>query len=308
MSTAPRRHAGCPQIVATLSAGADRGSNVVRMTTALARRERRIAVGRMAEGQDGVVHRSQLIAMGLTASAIESEVRARRWRKVGRHTICTHTGDLGDGAMRRYAVWEAGSRAALDGSTALQEAGLTGVAEDAMHVSIEGGRGRRRPPGVVLHHVRERCPGELLDHGIPVVRPPVAALRAASWAWSDRQAALWLVAPVQQKLVLPEHLASALDDVGIRERRTFIRQVVHDITGGAHSLNELDFAVECRRRGIPEPDRQVVRRTPGGRYYLDVRWADLRLVVEIDGFQHTQGLAPVDAAAIPRVSDQSSPR
>jgi very-short-patch-repair endonuclease len=50
----------------------------------------------------------------------------------------------------------------------------------------------------------------------------------------------------------------------------------------------------CRRRGLPEPDRQFVVRTASGRVYLDVRWLDIRLVVEIDGSGHRDGLALVD--------------
>ena len=59
---------------------------------------------------------------------------------------------------------------------------------------------------------------------------------------------------------------------------------------GVQSLGELDFARMCRARGLPEPSRQVVRRGPRGRIYLDVRWEDSRLVVEIDGAQHREGL------------------
>ena len=70
-----------------------------------------------------------------------------------------------------------------------------------------------------------------------------------------------------------------------------VRQVVADLTDGAHSLGELDFARLCRERGLPEPSRQAVRRGPRGTIYLDVRWDHLRLVVEIDGAQHTQGLS-----------------
>ena len=68
--------------------------------------------------------------------------------------------------------------------------------------------------------------------------------------------------------------------------------VVKDIALGAQSLGELDFARLCRARGLPAPDRQVVRRGPKGRIYLDVRWR-CGVVVEIDGIQHTWGLAPV---------------
>jgi len=69
---------------------------------------------------------------------------------------------------------------------------------------------------------------------------------------------------------------------------------LRDITDGAQSLGELDFAQMCRRHGIPPPDRQVLRRTARGRVYLDARWAGRRLVVEIDGAGHRVGLAVTD--------------
>ena len=37
---------------------------------------------------------------------------------------------------------------------------------------------------------------------------------------------------------------------------------------------------------LPEPDRQVLVRSPNGRAYLDVRWRRWRVVVEIDGIGH----------------------
>lgn len=73
-----------------------------------------------------------------------------------------------------------------------------------------------------------------------------------------------------------------------------MRQVVRDLADGAQSLGELDFAAMCRRHGIPEPDRQVMRRTPRGRIYLDARWQASRVVVEIDGAGHRVGLAVSD--------------
>lgn len=44
---------------------------------------------------------------------------------------------------------------------------------------------------------------------------------------------------------------------------------------------------ELRRRGLPEPQRQVLRRDGRDRYYLDLSWPDFRLVLEIDGVHHT---------------------
>jgi very-short-patch-repair endonuclease len=96
---------------------------------------------------------------------------------------------------------------------------------------------------------------------------------------------------VQQRLTTPMRLAAAQRLVRGRTRRSFIRAVVRDIAFGVQSLGELDFARLCRARGLPEPSRQEVRQTPGGRIYLDVGWDDVDLVVEIDGAQHRWGLA-----------------
>ena len=123
--------------------------------------------------------------------------------------------------------------------------------------------------------------------GIPRSLPAVATVQAALWARTDREAALLLVAPIQQRLASAEAVAEVLSP-GSRETSgaRSLRAVVLDVTDGVRSLNELDFATLCRRRGLPEPDRQAVVRTPDGRAYLDVRWRRWRVVVEIDGVGH----------------------
>lgn len=70
-------------------------------------------------------------------------------------------------------------------------------------------------------------------------------------------------------------------------RRRFLHAVVNDLLDGARSLGELDVGRELRRRGLPPPQRQVLRRDNRNRYYLDLYWPDFRLVVEIDGIHHT---------------------
>jgi very-short-patch-repair endonuclease len=96
---------------------------------------------------------------------------------------------------------------------------------------------------------------------------------------------------VQQRLTTGERLRAASASHAGRTRRAFIATVIGDVCDGAHSLGELDFAAMCRRRGLPEPDRQVVRHGPDGRVYLDVGWHARRLVVEIDGSGHRRGLS-----------------
>lgn len=256
------------------------------------REARRRLAAELAEPADGVVSRATLAAAGISRHDVRYEVDAGRWRVHGHQTVAVHNGPLNVVARRWSAVFETGATiAAVDGVTALQHAGLTGFVDDRIHVSAVHNHNTERLPGVVVHKVIRRVSGELVLAGLARTRPAVAAVRAAHWASSDRQAALVLLMTVQQRLTTPRRLAAAQRLVRGRTRRAFIRAVVRDIAFGVQSLGELDFARQCRARGLPEPSRQVVRQTPGGRIYLDVAWDGYDLVVEIDGAQHRWGTA-----------------
>ena len=236
--------------------------------------------------------RADLAQLGCDRHVIAREVAAGRWVLHGRQTVSVHTGALDDVARRWRAIWEVGLRiAVLDGVSALQAAGLTGFREYAVHVSVPHTVTIRPVEGVIIHKVRHREPGDVLDNGIPRVRPSAAAIRAAQWARSDRQAALLLAMPVQQRLVPGADLVAAAARVSGRTRRALIPVLVGDVADGAQSLGELDFAARCRRWRIPEPSRQVLRRLPGGAAYLDAWWEEARLAVEVDGSGHRMGLA-----------------
>jgi very-short-patch-repair endonuclease len=253
--------------------------------------ERRELARTAAFTTDGVTSRDALLALGLTHVDVRTEVAAGRWRCHGLQTVALHCGPIGVDARRWQAIWETGAGvAALDGVTALQVAGLRNYVDEEVHVSVIHTASVKHLPGVRLHKVIRRLPDELSSSGPPRTRPAVAALRAASWAVSDRQAALILLMTVQQRLATPRQMLELSARMPGRRRRGFVRRILFDAADGVQSLGELDFARMCRSRGLPEPSRQVVRRGPRGRIYLDVRWEDSRLVVEIDGAQHREGL------------------
>lgn len=56
--------------------------------------------------------------------------------------------------------------------------------------------------------------------------------------------------------------------------------------GGVRSLGELDVGRAMRRRGLPEPARQVLRRRPSGTQYLDADFPEQGITLEVDGAQH----------------------
>lgn len=240
----------------------------------------------LANAQDGVVSRRQLYAASLTRWQIAAELRAARWRAHGRQTIAVHTGDLTGRAPYWRAVFETGPRAVIDGVSALSLAGLQGWETVAIRVSVPRGARVPRLRDAVVRQTRRWRAEDVVPAGVPRVRVDVAAIHAALWAGSDRQATTLLAMTVQQRLVTAEAVGAALLQVRRDKRRRLLETVVLDLLGGAHSMGEIDFARECRRRGLPAPSRQVVRQAATGKVYLDVRWDDLRVVVEVDGAQH----------------------
>jgi very-short-patch-repair endonuclease len=234
-------------------------------------------VERLAARQGGVVSRRQLLACGVPRWRTRSQVRAKRWRVHGRQTVAVHTGDLGQLALLWAGTFEAGTRGVLDGTAALLAAGLQGYAVDRIRVSV--------PRGAKAHR------SLLFD-----IRPEVAAVRAALWAATDRQAALIVSMVVQQRIAAADAIGRELLAVRRDRRRRFVERVVLDVMGGSESLGELDLMRECRRRDIPLPDRQVVRGGARGTFFLDARWARFGVVLEIDGIHHVHATQVVGDA------------
>ncbi len=242
----------------------------------------------LAEGQGGVVSRRQLYAEGITRAEVRANLAARRWRPVGRNTIAVHMGPLDQHAIHHVAVLEAGPRAYLDGASSLIEGGLKGFDAPKVRVSVPRGAKIWRVRGIDIRQTRRFDPEDLMPgSGVPRSKNPVAAVRAALWARTNKEAALAISMTVQQGLASAEAVGHAMLKVRRDKRRAFIHDILLDLLDGARSLSEIDFARECRRRGLPEPSRQSVRRGRKGRYYLDVYWEEWGLVVEIDGIHHT---------------------
>ncbi len=151
----------------------------------------------------------------------------------GRPSRCTRPRSRGRAEWRR-AVLETGGDAALDDVTALQAAGLKGYDEELIHVSVSQGREHHDPVGVRVHETRRRAAADLVGAGIPRVRPPVAALRAALWARSDRQAALIVVMAVQQRLATSTAIEAELAKVRRDKRRRFLQVIVRAV----HTVRE----------------------------------------------------------------------
>ncbi|WP_158296664.1 endonuclease domain-containing protein [Nocardioides albidus] len=241
----------------------------------------------LADAQHGVLSRRQLYGLGVTRWEIRAHVRAERWRRLGDQSVVIHTGPLSPTGHCWAAVFQAGPRAQLDGAACLVAWGLQRYEIDRIRVSVPRGARIRRTRRYDIRQTRRWSPDDLVTSGIPRTPVAVAAVRAALWAQSDKQAAHLLVTTVQQGLSTPSELGIQALRVRRDRRRALLYAVINDLLDGARSLGELDVAREARRRGLPPPARQVLRKDRRGRYYLDLYWPDHHLVVEVDGIHHS---------------------
>jgi hypothetical protein len=117
-----------------------------------------------------------------------------------------------------------------------------------------------------------------------------AAARAAAWARTDREATLIVISALQQRLIEPRRLLQTVELLPRLPRRRLVAELVREFNGGAHSLNELDFAAMCHRYDVPPPRRQAKRYDSAGQLRaIDVEFVTVSgkiLRLEIEGIQH----------------------
>ena len=241
----------------------------------------------LASYQGGVVSRRQLYAAGVTRWQVQAQLRASRWQVIASQSVCLHNGPMDQMGISWAAVFQGGPRACLDGASSLVAGGLERFTVDRVRVSVPRGAKVQRAATFDIRQTRRWDPADLAPAGIPRTRPEVAAVRAALWATSDRQATYLLTLTVQQGLAAAEALARQALRIRRDKRRVLVQTVVGFLLQGARSLGEIDLARELTRRGLPAPEHQALRRDKRRRYYLDLRWPQWRVVVEVDGIHHT---------------------
>ena len=241
---------------------------------------------RLARETDHVMARRALLAAGVPRWLIRLELRVGRWSRAGRQAVVLHNAPLTRAARRQVAVLEAGPRAALDGVSALQAAGVTALTDETVDVIVPKGARRVRRAGVRVHESRRWREEDIIRVGVARTTPAVAGVHAALWAVTDRQAVLFLTLAVQSAGASPLEVHDAVTAVRRHPRRRLLTTVVTDLSDGVRSLGELDVGAAMRGRGLPEPERQAVRRRPSGTQFLDADFPAYDIALEVDGAQH----------------------
>ncbi len=117
----------------------------------------------------------------------------------------------------------------------------------------------------------------------PRVRLEHALLDVAADATSDYAAIATLADGVQSRRTTGPRLTSALTSRIRIARRTFLGEVIADITAGTCSALEHGYLVQVERpHGLPQASRQA-RDSARGPIYRDVDYWPVPLIVELDG-------------------------
>lgn len=260
---------------------------------------------RTLEDADSVLDTATALSY-LSRGQIRWRVSSGRWQRPCKGTLVTHSGPLPWIQMLRVSLIAAGPGAALGGLTAAWEDGFKGFGdtdpayERPIHILVPATRKRRTElpyPNIKLHYSTA-----LTDLDVHPARDPRrtriarSLVDAASWRATDRGAMAILAAGVQQGKTQVCDLLAVLDRRKTLYRRRLMYEVIADIEGGAQALSELDFTgLVVRRFGLPEPTRQAAKRdSRGRRRWIDAVWERQKVMVEIDGAQHSGPLEQWD--------------
>lgn len=218
--------------------------------------------------------------------AARRAVASEHWQRLSNHVFLASQAAPSEMQYLWAALLHGGRGAQIGGRNALVLHGWRESIKPPFDIHLAAGRSRRKNPSWVrIHH---GC-----DPTAPAGSPTRtnanrAAIDAAQWARSDREAMFILVSALQQRLVSATRLVESL--ASNAHRRGLILEVIREYTGGVDSLNELDFGALCRRYGVPEPVRQVrVVDANGVCRRIDAEFTthDGRVLrVEIEGMHH----------------------
>jgi hypothetical protein len=259
------------------------------------RAERLASIAPVAAGQDGVVSRVQLRALGWTDHQIDHEIRYGRWHAPAWGVVALQNAPLTHAQKLWLGVLHAGEGAVLTHLSACRRAGLEWKGdEDTIHVLTPKGDLVDPIDGFVFHQTRRPYRRWLrpISSGPPRLPIEPAALLTAERDRYVRRAVGLLAACVQQRLTTADRLISTSRQIRKLRHGAIFLPLLDDIAGGAQSFAEIDVGQLCERAGLAQPVRQAVRHdTDGRRRYLDCEWElpDGRLVaLEVDGSFHLQ--------------------
>jgi very-short-patch-repair endonuclease len=240
-------------------------------------------IAKLAALQHGVVARRQLLALGLSDSAVQHRLGAGRLRRLYPGIYAVGHEALGFHGRVIAAVLCMGNGAVASHHTAAALRNLEDASPGPIHVTVP--QARRPQEGIEIHRGTPPRDEVEIVAGVPVTSVARTLLDISRTDAPARVRRLVKRAEFQG-LTNATALRAILQRYPRRQGRRPLASVVrskHLGTGTTRSELEdrfLEFLVERR---LPLPERNVVLEVRGHRFEVDCLWRDARLIVELDG-------------------------
>jgi very-short-patch-repair endonuclease len=235
------------------------------------------AIGRLAEGQHGVVTRAQLSGLGLGNDAIDHRLRLGRLRPVYRgvytigHRLLTRNGRW------MAAVLACGPGAVLSYRAAAALWGIRGGSP--LEITVPGARRARR--GIRLHRASLPADETTVHHGIPTTTVPRTLLDLGAVVQRDELRSAMRRAEqlrLTDRLWLGDLVERYPRKPGIRAVKAILEEARRGLPMVRSELEER-FQAFLINAGLPLPKTNVVIEG----MEVDCVWPEHRLIVELDG-------------------------
>jgi very-short-patch-repair endonuclease len=236
------------------------------------------AIARIAGGQQGNITRAQLLGVGVTAPAITRRVAAGRLHVEFRGVY--RVGHRAPSALARYAaaVLACGDGAALSGRAAAFLLKLFRGSPPPPEVTATKNRSIE---GIAIHRARTLDERDITTrNGIRCTTVARTLVDLAAVFPLDDLARAHHEARIHDQ-VHPQTIERVLARRPTSKGRENLLAVIHGDTPALLSRLEKGFVVFLRERGFPIP--QINR--PQGAHYVDCRWPEHRLTVELDSYR-----------------------
>ena len=244
-----------------------------------------LAIAALASAQHGVVARSQLLTLGLSADRINHRLMTGRLQALHRGVYAVGHRVLTVEGRWMAAVLAGGDDAVLSHGSAAAAWDLRPVGTGAIHLTVPGDAGRRRRAGIRVH----RC-GTLeasdttTHHEIPITAPARTLIDLAA-TLKGRPLEQALDRAEQLRLVDFADLAARVEARPGRPGSPALQAMLSRYSAGStFTRSELEerFLALCDDHGLPRPETNT--RIEG--IECDFAWWDARLVVEVDGYAY----------------------